>query len=522
MHDSSSSATHNRIYLDRASISGISTSDAVIFKNAFLPTNAAAGLPAIRDVTAKVSAVDTSNNYIEVDDPFNFQVILTKDTEIRRAVDSSGDLYDFMDGLATASTEMNLGGTPAITSSDLNLTSGADSWQTVVEDLADHWFFAQRKWVFGESTQLEEIISQELQVLGGVPRITSDGKIGLARSEPVADSQQSSITLDGTNIVTPGGGGSWPAFRANSEGIVNVVRMGFQIHTNPTAAALPPRIRNQLETSDYTVEFRNQLSIAHHKNRGIGVQDINQLSQPSDVMTILHLIGVPLKEIADRYFRMFSDTYYVVELDVLLSNGTTSVFQNALVGDVANVTCPFIPDVSAGTMGVTSKNALIIGRRWNLDPAESGAPGRLTLMFRFSNYKGYAPSAKITGATNVSGNQWDLTVSSADVNGDSMWPTGSSLSDHFAAGYKVAAWQSDTTTVNKEDGTVDSVTNPSTVRVTFDSTAPWGGSFTGTYYLRFKVAGSSSDVVGGQAVYAYQADANIEMYTTSLEPVVLL
>lgn len=522
LQDPSSSETHNRIYVDKASLSGVSTSDECVFTNAFIPTEFTRGHPPRKNVAAEISAVNTTDGHITVRNPYNTQVVLDGETEIVFKKDSTGNLYEFMDSLVTDSVNMNLGATPAITSSDINLSSGQDSWQTVVEDLASHWFFDERRWAFDKGQQIDKVIAQELQMLGGVPRITSDGKIGLAKAVPVADSQLSSLTLDASNIVTPGGGGSWPSFIANSEGIVNVVRMGFQLISSPTATFLSPALRNQMELTDYTVEFRNALSIAHHRNRGLGVQDIAPLSQPRDNLTILHMFDVPLKDIAERYFRLFSDTYYIVELDVLLSDGTTSVFQNALVGDVANVTCDFIPNIEDGTMGVTNKNALIIGRRWNLDPAEEGAPGRLTLMFRFSNFKGYAPSAKITGAANVSGNQWDLTVNSNDVAGNSMWPSGSSLSDHFAAGYVVTAWESDTTTINKEDGTIDSVTDPSTVRVTFDSTAPWGGSFSGTYYLRFKVAGSSADVAAGQAVYAYQADSNFEMYDTTLEPVTLL
>ena len=505
MSDNTSSAATDRLYLDSMSLSGISATDSVSFTQTDIN-----GSPTV--ASAVVESVNSSNGFVSLDSSYWSQYVLNSQTQIKFMLDNSGSLYDFLNGIAGDSDEMNRGDIPALTSTDMDLTR----IQTVVGELADHPFLSDRKWVFDKGQEVEEVVARELQLLGGVMRIESDGKIGMAKMIPAVDSQLQQLTLDGSNIVTPGGGGSWPSFVANAEGIVNVIRVGLSIQ-------VPfPGTNIQITNPDVAVEIRNMLSIATHRNRGLGVQEIQPFSQPKTAMGLWEAHDFVVNGLVDRYWRLFSDTYYIVEVDVLLSNGTTSVFQNALIGDIARVTSPHIPDVSNGTMGITNKHAWIIGRSWNLDPANEGAPGRLTLMFRFSPYRGYAPSAQITAATNVSGNQWDLTVNDNDVAGNSMWPSGANLSDLFKTGYKIAAFESDVTAVNQEDGTVDSVTDPSTVRVTFDSTAPWGGSYSGTYFLRFKKASSSSDVVSGQEVYAYQADADIEMYDTSVEPVILL
>lgn len=511
--DPAATEVHNRLYCEGIDAAGISATDSVVIKHAFFPNGGPSGTS--KEITATIASVSSADGYIQIDDTFTEPVLITEKSRIKFQDDNSGSLFDFMNSLTANSVKMNLGSTPAITSDDVNLSSGSDSFQSVVGDLApsNQKFLSDRKYVFKEGVEIEEILSQELQMLGGLPRIAADGKLALAKAVPAVDAQGAALALDSSNIVTPGGGGGWPTFVANADGIVNVVRVSYSMYSLPIGPSL---LRSLAGAVDVEVEFKNLVSIAQHKNRGLGVQTIAPMSMPAQPVSWSELQDLPIKDIADRYFRLFSDTYYIVEVDVLLGNGTTSVFANALVGDVARVTCPFIPNVSDGTMGITNKNALIIGRQWNLDPANEGAPGRIRMLMRFTANRGYAPSARITAATVVSGNQWDLTVDSNDVAGSSMWPSGTNLSDHFAAGYLVTAWQSDVATANSESGTVDSVTDPSTIRVTFAGTAPWGGSFSGTYFLRFKKASTSDDVASGQAVYAYQADNNNEMYDSSI------
>lgn len=210
------------------------------------------------------------------------------------------------------------------------------------------------------------------------------------------------------------------------------------------------------------------------------------------------------ESVAARIVSTFGHPYEVVTIRVRRTSTTRAIY----IGDVITFTSPHVPDSANGTRGVTARKARVIGRTISYVPGESAASIELTVMMRGGaavgpNFAGYTPSLEITNASNVSGNTWDLTVT------ENLFAPGTADDTSFyTIGDYVMAWQVDDATPNTQTGTVTAI-SATVVRVAFTGTAPWGGSFSGTYVLDF--ANVSVGMTDAQSVYAYTADSSYQL-----------
>jgi hypothetical protein len=300
-------------------------------------------------------------------------------------------------------------------------------------------------------------------------------------------------TFDGARIATRNAdGGVFPGWITASDGIVSVVRvLAAKSVRLPTNASRDPR----------EVIYRDVASISAHKNRGLST-----LSIEPEAEATADLSDSEASLIASRIVAVYGHPYEVVTFRALRDEDALGV----LIGDVVAITSPHVINSANGTRGITGRKARVIGRRVSFDPSESGAASvEITAMMAGGgtigpNYAGYAPSALITAAVVVTGNTWDLTVT------QSLYaPSGSNDLDFFTLSDRVIAREVNDAAPASEFGTVSAL-SATVARVVFDDTAPWGGSFSGSYVLDF--APAAEGVTSAMAEYAWTADDTLTLH----------
>lgn len=490
---------YNRLYLDTVSLSGISTGDNITISRVKYIENTAVSPNEVKEGTTvgKVTAVDTTNGYIDITpgtpegaNQWNVLGLLIDSlTEIRVSKQYTGNVHDFLLAVTADAVDVNLGMVPSVTTDDVDV-GGSSTWETVVEDqVTGVPYLDDRIWAFNKGVKLSDVLSHELKMIGAHIYLDTNGKMALAKLEQAVASDSATAIINKDKILTPPDG-SWPAYQLNQDGLVNIVEVYGSYDSKQDAH------------TDHPIIVNNLVSVAEHRNRGTSTEEIKPKSRsPKEPLT-----QQLAQSMAFRLFAFFAHDYHLIEIDVLLT-----LYLTATVGAKATLTCDHVP-ASDGTMGVTTLPAIVVGRRWNLDPAAGDPPGRLTLAIHRSTVAGYAPAARVASAVDNGSDNWTLTVT-----GTKYAAAGVTDRSHFVENYKVLVTEFDVDPQNAQTGTIIAVFG-NNMTVQFDGTAPWGASFSGTYDVRFKEATSSAQVVGNQANYVYIADVDREMYDTSIEP----
>ena len=503
--DQSAAATApaNRVYVGSITAASIAVGDSVNFENVAVgspPNYTRTIFIQGASVRARVAVIDTTDGYVELEDALhidppdpesaNFHLsLLGPDTVVRTGKEYTGNVHDFLDGLVAESVNVNLGFTPSLTTDDIDVGSSSEWEDTVDAQSPGEPFFHRRAWAFDKGIALNKVIEHELKLLGLIMRLQSDGKIGVVKRQHALKADTGKITIDGDVIVTPPMGG-WPRWRLNRDGLVNVIE--FYRGTDIDA-------QEQSKIPDFVAT--DKFSVAEHRNRGAALEKIQPVSYTQDEITQSRRDSL-LSAIAMDMFGFFAADYHAIEIDVL-----PSVFTTALVGATVLLTSNHVP-AGDGTMGVTAIPAMVVGRRWSLDPAINEPMGKLTLVTQ-QDQGGYAPSARISSATDNGSDDWTCTVEANKYS-----PAGEVDASYFEALYEVNVIQHDVRPVNEQTGHVISVSG-NDIRIQFDGAAPWGVSHAGVYDIRFVQATSTALVVGNQSNYVYNADVDEEAYNAS-------
>ncbi len=156
---------------------------------------------------------------------------------------------------------------------------------------------------------------------------------------------------------------------------------------------------------------------------------------------------------AAAIFGTFAGSYAVDTLDVAMHDDVE-------LGDVIAFDNPHYPD-ETGAIGVTGKVGLVLGRTTGVYSPRC----RLTALTTKQKIGGYAPAAKITFWTLISGSTYDVLLGPT---GSGVFPTGTDCRDWFAVGDRVKSVHFNTATGSSVKGVV-TVVSSTTLRVVFNS-----------------------------------------------------
>lgn len=449
----------NRLYLDI--VDGLAVNDILLVKNGDSV------------IPIKISDVNQDDRWIAAEIQTGDKVVWfdasTKLIPARVFVTDDG-LDAFIEALTVNSVNANDGDSPYVPPSDVKLSS----FQTPYSDSPVDEYWKHRNYVFLKPTPIKQIVQEELKAIGWMLRLEGTGELGCTPL-PIIALNQASTSIGERDILLPARGtiGDWPMWSAQEDGLANTinVRLGYTSSSD------------DFDTNfDYSV--RSISSIAEHKSNGRGEVEIAPRSTPTQDATLLgifdggnsipdifataasagsHVTPELVSSWVANYLRVMSMDYAQVTLTVPFR------FFELLVGDIVSVTCSLIPN-GVGGRGMVSKKAAVVGREWNLDPAANGM-GTLTLYFPREVSNGYAPSAHITGQSNVSGDTWNCLCDDGDDLNLRMSEAGDGdVSRHFAAGDKVqVAKRSDGLIPVTLTGVVVTVES-GLIQIAFDST----------------------------------------------------
>jgi hypothetical protein len=458
-----------RIYCDQELIDKLTTSSTVLIKNNGI------------DYTVPVSVV--GSNYFEYlfvlaasDNSFTISdVPLDGSTEIKMVATSvTGSFPDFISSLMESSYKANLGVNPFLCYSDYYCIDDEDNdtLAMIVQEIAGNDdFLRNRQYFVVDKHTIQDILIEELKLAGYYMAYHSDGRL-VVKNFYGNSSGSTNITDD--DIVSSAN--ERILWGRNDFGVVSSVKI---IDTFKTIE------------HEYTIRLPN-LSV--YKNKSKGEFNIKPYSEYNSSN------GKPYN-FADNSFALFQylgsglSTLIGIDYEIIRIPIRSDVVCDLAIGDTVSLTSSYILNTTTGAYGLSNRKALVTGREINLDPA-NGAVGYLTVLIKsnadtIDYYQtGFAPSLRVTGASLVSGNTWDLETTDKyfcpiinRVDTDFFVVTGVTPTN---PPIKVLGWGSSTAVA--VTGYITAIASAAvgsvrTVRVQFTGTAPWGGSYTpGTIY----------------------------------------
>lgn len=409
---------------------------------------------------------------------------------LARSYVKGGSLADLRDELVSIGPEeANLGSVPFFTDEDL-----ADWTVNIAASYRGRDFQTTRYYDAAASFDAADLLEHEARLLNGYWAQEGDGRIGFKQLRVPTITDFSEVDLDESQIIL--GNGGFPRWERMSMGSLNtvIIKTGWD--------------HKEEEHTGTTITVRDVQAVSARK--AMKVLEI----APRSRWTVAGIYGVALSgildyeeavQIAQVPLSIFGRTYATLDVTV---NGATDLdlVETALCGEFVTVSSSVAPN-GIGARGWVSQPAVIISRSWDL----ASGVGSLKLLTVLASRAGYAPSLRVTANAVVSGNQYDLTVTDTDFNGDDLYPAGSVPSDFIRVDHRLDLVTFDSTGMTPVVGTVDQWNNATSIRVTFDS-AP---SFSGEQYLRFADA---SEADGTQPLYAYFADDSAEIDFSTTQP----
>jgi hypothetical protein len=381
---------------------------------------------------SQTDSVDTSNRYLVLQrQPV---ALLGPRTLIRlaRKLAANTNLEGLITALiANSPGSVNTGAMPLITPDDIDVTG------TGIDEAARDLRVATRTWITSEGISLSELFEHEARLIGVYPAPDADGTIAYQRLRPPLPTDVAAFTLASSSIV-----GFPSVARANVGHLREVIfRQGWDaIESEHTG--LTVRVRD-VQGADPT-PLGGVLEVAPRSLGAVG--DMGLEIDPLDAQTLgMVVLG------------MFGGAYRTVTVDATL------VHFEATLGSTGVISTTLIPD-DDGTMGLTTKEALLVGYDWS--PFEGR--GSLTLHLSELNIGGYSPSMIIASEVDNGSDNWTLTPTTTGY-------TTQDVDAWFAVGDEVRVIQRHSASPTKLQGTVTAATS-TTVTVTFDSTWTVGAS----------------------------------------------
>lgn len=406
-------------------------------------------------------------------------IMLDERTEVTaRANLGHGNFSDFITAVIAAAPLANLGMVPQLLSADIDPSSSAVLTATnQINALTDRDYNAL------DAVSLADVIGQELLLLGMMMRTNTDSQIEFIPFTRRARASRFDSAFDSSSVVTRyGDTGRFPGWMPAVDGIVSTV----EIHA----------------TNDGDVEphiYRDIASISANKNRGPGMLVIEPESATSRELTINDALII-----GGRIVDFFGNPYEVVTFTV----ARTATALAVRCGDIVSLTSPHVPNSTDGTRGIVGRRCTVIGRTVSYDPPARGATVEIVAIMHGDvpgSIAGYTPTRSITAAVLLSGTSWTLTC-------DAIYSAPPASFDYlyFTAGDFVTIMEAGVASPASGTATVTSQTGTTSVVVDFGGAAPWGGTFSGAYVMKFSPA--TVGVTDAQADYAYVADTALLLW----------
>lgn len=438
-----------------------------------------------------VDGVSTSENYIrfrplnwlsnggaEGEHPaYVYSPWQTPQIEFRKTYLNNGNFSEFLDKLIDdSSTEANKGAMPRMTANDIQQSGLLATLQSQSRGIR---FLMERKYIGSQAVELSELVEHECKLLSIFPAMAADGRIYFVPFRLPGSTSLADVTLTVRNTLT-------------DDNRPSVERDGYGSLNMATIKTAYSHIDDEHKGRTYSVRDVYAVSI-RPQGKDLRIEPRSR-TEGDDVLFNAGLA----KEITANTLGILGRPYSLLTIEVPLYNHDgTNLLTACIVGNIAAITAPHVPDSQTGTYGITERRGLIIGRNWDL----ARGRGVLTLMLRDEPVAGYAPEVTVLLDAVVSGNQYDLTVTFTDPEGlFSTAPSGAALSSFFEPGMTLQLMDWDSSTVTPQDCTVDTVTDVGSIlRVTFGS-AP---TISGTQYLRFR---DDAAATVDQEPYGFYAD----------------
>lgn len=383
---------------------------------------------------SRATAVDTSNRYLTLErQPV---ALLGPRTRVRvvRQLANNTNLQGLITQLLTDSPgSVNTGAMPLIAPDDISTANDE------IEYAARGLRMARRTWITAEGVSLSEILEHECRLLGIYPAPDADGTLVFKRLRPPLVTDVAAFTLAASSII-----GDPAVARANVGHLREVAfKQGWDAiegeHTGLTI-----RVRD-VQGADPT-PLGGTLEVAPRSLGAIG--DMGLEIDPHDAETLGRVV-----------LGMFGGGYRVITVECALTHFA------AEIGAVGVITTALLPD-DDGTMGLTTKEALLVGYDWS--PFEGR--GTLTLHVSELNIGGYSPAVLVASEVDNTGDNWTITVTVAGY-----VVSGQDATDWYAVGDEVRVIQQNSASPTEVAGAVTAVTS-GTVTVTFDGTWTPGAS----------------------------------------------
>ena len=349
-----------------------------------------------------------------------------------------GSLYDFLSALVTnAPAQVNVGSQPMIQTTpgpgiapgDVDLAGFSAAVATSASSIATDRSFAS----FSPAS-IESVLAPELQLIGHFLAFDSYGRLTARRLRLASQTEVGTFAVTKANLLTDDG---WPQYERSAVGKFStvIVKDGYDpVEDDYTLPQITVRDVSAFGQSPNSRTVTIEPKSRYVTGRAIAIEDVMRVA-----VNVLGIFGGP---------------YAHITLAVPLTG-----YYAATLGSTVSITTVQLPS-SAGVRGMNGLVGLVVSREIDLYAGRID----LTILTSLANITGYAPSAKVTSQTNVTGNQWSITLSS------SYFAAGETAANHFAAGDLVRVFQYDTASSTELNGTVDSVSSY-TVVVTFVS--PW-------------------------------------------------
>lgn len=436
-----------------------------------------------RQIEPTLIAYSSSLNYVDTEQntsggifsgtPEYFPFTSANLPEIRfgRTYADSGSLWSAISAIIAAAPDgLNAGATPDLRSSDFDATS----WGELDEDWQPRIVRARMYRSFSD-VPLLEMIQAELMLAGYWMGVSSTGSLQIARIKNVVTSTAADANV-GSIIVDPSGVPTW---EPTAYGLINqvVVQRGYNAQTDEYDMG-------KLVVRDVAGFGRNP------QPRAI---TIAPKSIPSgEAETYAECL-----EVLTRLFSVMGLAYARVSFSLPISFINTST-----IGKTLSVSTQLLPNAYSGTRGVSSLIVTVIGREIDLDNGVISVKGFTAL----NRGAGYAPQSLITAESNVSGDTWQLTVSS------SYFPGVTEADDWFEVGDAVIVRPWDSTATTEVAGSVTAV-SANVVTVAFTSSA--AAITSGDWFLTYDASGNCQP---SQLIYCFLAnsDATLDAFDSPL------
>ena len=368
---------------------------------------------------------------------------LTGSTTLKLSGSSvTGNVVDFVESINDNSYRANTGNYPFFTHADI-----ADL--TALRSVIRGDFFNNRRWNVADKTTLKQILMEELKLIGCYLFYTSTGQMDVRQLSVGGPSE-----LDMTDDYICLEGGKRIGWNRNPLGIISTIKI-----TDKYRGIERSWVLRDANLAIYKNKSRGEFSIAPKSEYNAQ----SQFTPLSDAATFQGFGSI--------MFSLLGADYEIISIPVI-----ADIMTDCVVGNWITITSAHVINTNTGAYGITNIPALVMGRDWGLDPAKD-AVGTVIVMVKSNpngDYArtGYAPSLRITSASNISGNNWFCLCG-----GTYYGQLGIDDRAYFAEGYRVAVMKENEATPTIVTGTVTVIySSPNDfVIIAFDSAAPWGG-----------------------------------------------